>query len=66
MGAMWPSVSSAAAEWDSKSLSWAWFNGSNDAHKLVAWFAGSCCKYSAAIKSELKARGIRVIDAMGA
>jgi acyl-CoA thioesterase-1 len=39
-------------------------NGFNDAHKLVAGSAGAAANI-AAIKSQLKARGIRVIDAMG-
>jgi acyl-CoA thioesterase I len=39
-------------------------NGFNDAHKLVAGSAGAAANI-AAIKSQLRARGIRIIDAMG-
>jgi acyl-CoA thioesterase-1 len=39
-------------------------NGYNDAHKLVAGSADAAANI-AAIKSKLRARGIRIIDAMG-
>jgi acyl-CoA thioesterase-1 len=39
-------------------------NGYNDAHKLVTGSAGSAANI-AAIKSKLRARGIKIIDAMG-
>jgi acyl-CoA thioesterase I len=39
-------------------------NGFNDAHRLPEWAAHSA-QNIAAIKSQLKARGVRIIDAMG-
>ena len=39
-------------------------NGFNDAHKLIEGSAGAAANI-AAIKRKLKARGIRIIDAMG-
>jgi acyl-CoA thioesterase-1 len=39
-------------------------NGANDARKLIGGTAGAAANV-AAIKSKLKARGIRIVDAMG-